>query len=347
MAPDRGCREAAFALCSWLLLLPAAAQKGIGSLNDPCDCMQHHDYWMVTRHQTWKILGDPDFSATLFEKGSKVHELVRRQSCMYSPENEEAHRPTALSDCIPGFLFVHVLCMQRQLVDRRPDRAMAYGAELVRLYPFGMWCLDDSTERGWPITTDMLLRYYRRVTRAFIAGEKAWPNLSEWPEALLREMAWQPEGAKELPDDVSAIAKSIYEEAEVCPAATLPHASACWTIGAVGVSCNAACHGLGMGFRRPLSEYLGGEPVMPRLLLLYGVVIENLAMQQAWAPFECFVPGEHRFHLQNTEALMESDGEWSYPLCALACPCGPTVPSELQEVLTLMPPLPLDEWEGA
>ena len=146
------------------LLLSVQGQKGIGSLNDPCDCMQHHDFWVASRRGLMDIFWAPDYPLRALDPEDHLHFSTRRQSCLYSPENEESHRPTALSDCIPGFILVHIVCMQRHLANRNPERAMDFATELVRLLPFGASCIDKA---GWPITSAQILGYYRRFRRAF------------------------------------------------------------------------------------------------------------------------------------------------------------------------------------
>ena len=193
------------------LLLFVQGQKGIGSLNDPCDCMQHHDFWVASRRGLMDIFWAPDYPLRALDPEDHLHFSTRRQSCLYSPENEESHRPTALSDCIPGFILVHIVCMQRHLANRNPERAMDFATELVRLLPFGASCIDKA---GWPITSAQILGYYRRFRRAFAAGPYSLqgkldmlerghyatqremasagsPDLDPWPNWLLREMLWQ------------------------------------------------------------------------------------------------------------------------------------------------------------
>lgn len=248
---------------------------------------------------------------------------------MYSPENEESHRPTALSDCIPGFLLVHIVCIQRQIVDRRPDRALAYATELMRLYPFGANCIDNS---GWPISAMQVIRYYRRLRRAFAAGP---PEGEPWPVELLREMAWHVDSAKNSPDDKEP---NVGEEAEVCPFGTLPDCGVCWVLGDRGESCRAACSTSGLSFRRPRPDGWPEMPLVPRILDLSSEVPKGLSVQFGWKAFECYVPEEGRFHLATPAEPMSED--WSYPICALACPCGPEIPAELDEVLRSVPSLP-------
>ena len=146
----RGLRGLLVLGLAWL----GRAQKGIGSLNDPCDCMQHHDFWMQTRMNLINIFFHPHFHPAMMDPGSQIFQSVHRQSCMYSPENEESHRPTALSDCIPGFLLVHIVCMQKLITDNKPERVVDYAVELMRLLPFGQGCIDDS---DWPSKVSKLL----------------------------------------------------------------------------------------------------------------------------------------------------------------------------------------------
>lgn len=201
------------ACCLLFFLLRAVhGQKGIGSLNDPCDCMQHHDFWVASRRGLMDIFWKPDYPLRVLDPKDHVHYSTRRQSCLYSPENEESHRPTALSDCIPGFILVHIVCMQRHLANGNPERAMDFATELVRLLPFGASCIDKS---GWPITSAQIWAYYRRFRRAFAAGPWATSAQrkmdafergdyamqrekldsgsfeNEWPDWLLKEMLWQ------------------------------------------------------------------------------------------------------------------------------------------------------------
>ena len=190
------------------LLCFAAGQKGIGSLNDPCDCMQHHDFWVASRRGLMDIFWSPNYPLRALDPEDQLHFSTKRQSCLYSPENEESHRPTALSDCIPGFILVHIVCMQRHLAHRNPERAMDFATELARLLPFGAACIDKA---GWPITSAQILGYYRRFRRAFAAGpyakqrsldmfqrgdyaaevEAGSAQVDDWPNWLLREMLWQ------------------------------------------------------------------------------------------------------------------------------------------------------------
>ena len=201
------------ACCLLSFLLRAVhGQKGIGSLNDPCDCMQHHDFWVASRRGLMDIFWKPDYPLRVLDPKDHVHYSTRRQSCLYSPENEESHRPTALSDCIPGFILVHIVCMQRHLANGNPERAMDFATELVRLLPFGASCIDKS---GWPIASAQIWAYYRRFRRAFAAGPWATSAQrkmdafergdyamqrekldsgslqNEWPDWLLKEMLWQ------------------------------------------------------------------------------------------------------------------------------------------------------------
>lgn len=65
-------------------------QKGLGSLNDPCDCMQHHDFWVASRRALVELFWTPDYPMRALDPNDKLHYWTRRQSCMYSPENEES-----------------------------------------------------------------------------------------------------------------------------------------------------------------------------------------------------------------------------------------------------------------
>ena len=341
------------------LCLPATSwgQKGLGSLNDPCDCMQHHDFWVASRRALVDLFWTPDYPLRALDPKDKLHHWTRRQSCMYSPENEESHRPTALSDCIPGFMMVTIVCMQRHVANGNPERAMDFAAELVRLLPFGASCIDTS---GWPVTSSEILGYYRRFRRAFAAGpkglnldvagrrerterrERDGETASAWPVWLLREMLWQV--------DVKSSPRRplLGEEAETCPSGTFPHQWRCWLLSPVGASCEEACHATELEFqalpRSPLPElqHLSesaqfSEPLVPYILgALNGGKSPSLQVQHPWAPFECYVPGEGRFHLR--APWQEQDPAWKYQVCSLACPCAPTQP--LASVLEAVPVWP-------
>jgi len=350
------------AACCLLSFLRAVhGQKGIGSLNDPCDCMQHHDFWVASRRGLMDIFWKPDYPLRVLDPKDHVHYSTRRQSCLYSPENEESHRPTALSDCIPGFILVHIVCMQRHLANGNPERAMDFATELVRLLPFGASCIDKS---GWPITSAQIWAYYRRFRRAFAAGPATSAQRkmdafergdyamqrekldsgslqNEWPDWLLKEMLWQVSSQEEEPQ--------LGEEPDVCPAGTFPEGNACWLLGEIGASCQEACQAAGMQLRlqervsspsvvegQSLLEMFG-EPHLPHIVAAMSGQRE-LEMQHPWAPFECFVPEESRFHLAAT--WLDQDPAWSYPICALACPCAPET-RQIQEVLEAIPIWPV------
>lgn len=310
-----------FAFCLHTVL----AQKGLGSLNDPCDCMQHHDFWMTSRQNFIDTLSNPEFHKQLFKPSSYSHRWAKIQSCMYSPENEEAHRPTALSDCIPGFLLVHIVCMQHHLVMRRPDRVLEYSAELMRLYPFGAPCLDNS---DWPLTSLQVLRYYRRVRRAIAAGPSV-DNGELWTDDSLQELAWR--GVLEPGKSGES---TLVEDPDVCPATMLPGAGVCWLLGEAGGTCEAACQAAGLSFRSAASEL--EEPIVPKLLLHAGLE-GRIGRQHRWAPFECYVPGQGRFH--DADLSLRQDPLWKYPICQLACPCSPVLAPPLARALSAVPDL--------
>lgn len=301
------------------------AQKGLGSLNDPCDCMQHHDFWMSIRGHLKDLFWADDFPKRMFDPSDAVHRWVMVQSCMYSPENEDSHRPTALSDCIPGFLLVHVVCMQRNLAERRPRRVMEYAAELMRLLPFGIHCLDTS---GWPISSTHMIQYYRRVRRVFAAGP---PEGTPWPQELLIAMAWHPPSQQELESGSTVLG----EEAEVCPRGALPDCGVCWILGPPGTACGKACSLAAMEFRQP--QEWQREPIVPRILGLSDALPDKFLMQHDWGPYECYVSGEGRFHLAAPQDILPE--EWSYPVCELACPCAPALPPSVWDALVSVPPL--------
>lgn len=313
--------------CLCFLFSVCCGQKGIASLNDPCDCMQHHDWWMSSRAALINILWTTDYPEHLFQEEDPVHKWTGSQSCMYSPENEESHRPTALSDCIPGFLLVHIVCIQRQIVDRRPDRAMDYAAELIRLYPFGATCLANSVQSGWPLLPEDVIGYYRRVRRAFASG----PSVNDsWPVELLREMAWHPrEYDVDEPERIEA--------ADVCPAGTLADLGLCWVLGSIGATCKTACGERNLVFRRPKPYVWPDWPLVPRLLDLAGKSLVGLQMEASWKAFECYVPNEDRFVL--ADPVQEYAEDWSYPICALACPCVPILAPSIEDILQFVPDL--------
>lgn len=354
-------------------LFSAKGQKGIGSLNDPCDCMQHHDFWVASRRALTEIFWTPDYPLRVFDPLDQLHVWTKSQSCMYSPENEESHRPTALSDCIPGFLLVHIICMQRHLTYRNPERAMDFATELVRLLPFGVACIDKAS--GWPITSAQIWGYYRRFRRAFAAGPKRkLPQSLEgldifdmfergeqtnrlerldpaserenWPTSLLQEMLWQVSGEEKDEKGV------LGEEADTCPAGSFPKEKVCWLLGKTGASCEEACRDAGLQLQLqettkevpPLNAVEGEwpswlqEPRIPHIVAAMGGDKSALEIQHPWAPFECLVAEESRFHL--AAKWIEEDPAWSYPICALACPCTPVVAQGIQEILEAVPMWP-------
>lgn len=356
---------AGFAASARVSLFPCLAfgQKGIGSLNDPCDCMQHHDYWMATKSSLFPITEAPDFFVRIFDPQDTLHTWMKVQSCMYSPENEEAHRPTALSDCIPGFIFTHVVCMQRHIVDREPHRVMAFAHELARLLPWGARCIDSpdgSSDSGWPFSSSDVLRYYRRVKRSFAAGPAS--ETAPWSDALLKDMTWKGGSvqrdrfvlANGAPSEIfdgelealvpSAISNemqeqiaSIHEMPEVCPAASFPQSGVCWVLGTAGLSCRDACRDAGLVFHSVRGRRRAAvEHKIPRLLMLAYRLPRLLAVQHAWAAFECYVPGENRFHKSSLSEPM-GDGMWNYPLCSLACPCRPGLSDFYRRTLERVP----------
>lgn len=327
--------------------------------------------WPAIDARMWiKYMWTQDFAALMFDPGSETHRWLRIQSCMYSPENEEAHRPTALSDCIPGFLLVHIVCMQKHLLEGRPQRSLDYAAELMRLLPFGINCLDSS---GWPFTSSDVLQYYRRFRRGYAAleayrpeatgvpGAEDRPLPANWPTDVLKEMAWEP--PKVDPDDttmfagygmgsrlqpshmagVSGVADGMERdrsgEDDVCPVATLPDGGVCWMMGPVGLSCREACAGANLDYRWPWRQ--PRATLTPRILALTQTM-HILTRQHPWAAFECYVPDEGRFHMASPERSM-GDGSWSYFVCSLACPCTPDVPPAIVNALEQVPLFPEDE----
>lgn len=328
-------------------------QKGLGSLNDPCDCMQHHDFWVASRRALVELFWTPDYPMRALDPNDKLHYWTRRQSCMYSPENEESHRPTALSDCIPGFMMVTIVCMQRHVASGNPERAMDFATELVRLLPFGASCIDTS---GWPVTTSQILSYYRRFRRAYAAGpkgqgldvagrrerteqrERDGGTASGWPVWLLREMLWQAGTER-------SSGRLLGEEAETCPSGSFPHKWRCWLLGVPGASCEEACREAELDFRPfpPSPPPMGAEfpePLVPHILgALHGGKSPTLHVQHPWAPFECYVQEEQRFHL--SASWQEQDASWRYPICSLACPCAPFQPlASVLEAVPVWPSIP-------
>jgi len=219
---------------------------------------------------------------------------------------------------------VHIVCIQRQLLERRPERALDYAVELVRLLPFGANCLNRS---GWSLTVAQVVGYSRRVRRAFAAG----PGMGKpWPLQLLQDMAWSGSDEEQLPG----------EDAEVCPSTTLPEAGVCWALGEPGDTCRTACTRAGLRYRAP-SLGLYDQPdsaLVPRILDLSLRVPPGLVVQSPWAAFECYVAAEARFHLAMPDVPIDPD--WSYDICSLACPCGPTLPGPFAEVLRILPKFP-------
>lgn len=297
-----------------------AAQKGVASLNDPCDCMQNHDYWVSTKLVLNDMLGAPNFTRALLDPQSLVHRWVKVQTCMYSPENEEAHRPTALSDCIPGFLLIHIICMQRQIQDRNVDKVSIYASELMRLLPFGKSCIDTSS---WPISSAQVVAYYRRIRLAIATGP---PLSGDWSDDLLLQLVWNP-SAVQTPFVIEP-----GETTSSCPWGTLEEDGLCWLLGRTGASCNEACNARNLEFKKPYQTSV--QPMVTRLLQAFEPfeIPVYLHQQQQWEAFECYVPGEDRFHMLNPMKDM-SDGHWQYSICRLACPCIPRLPPSILEAL--------------
>eukprot|EP00434_Breviolum_minutum_P012947 symbB.v1.2.011413.t1/scaffold764.1/size165801/19 len=144
-----------------------------------------------------------------------------------------------------------------------------------------------------------------------------------------------------------ALRPQLGEEPDVCPAGTFPEGNACWLLGEIGASCQEACQAAGMQLRlqervsspsvvegQSLLEMFG-EPHLPHIVAAMSGQRESLEMQHPWAPFECFVPEESRFHLAAT--WLDQDPAWSYPICALACPCAPAETQQIQEILEAIP----------
>eukprot|EP00913_Durusdinium_trenchii_P034727 g32486.t3 len=122
--------------------------------------------------------------------------------------------------------------------------------------------------------------------------------------------------------------KQLGEEPDVCPAGTFPEGGACWLLGKTGASCQAFLDDAGMQLnlrdqtRQPdlgTLEHprldLFHEPHVPHIVAAQSGHRPLLDIQHPWAPFECFVPEESRFHLAAT--WLEQDPAWSYPICAL------------------------------
>eukprot|EP00933_Yihiella_yeosuensis_P061157 TRINITY_DN63981_c0_g1_i1.p1 TRINITY_DN63981_c0_g1~~TRINITY_DN63981_c0_g1_i1.p1 ORF type:complete len:347 (-),score=51.03 TRINITY_DN63981_c0_g1_i1:269-1237(-) len=307
-----------------------------------------------------EIFWTKDYAQRALQPQDGLHAWAKKQSCMYSPENEDSHRPTALSDCIPGFLLVHIICMQRHIVNNNPERAMDFATELMRLYPFGAHCMDKA---NWPITSQDVLGYYRRFRRTFQAGPKRWLFLDaagrreladlreegmepeeyktgHWPVHLLREMLWQASPnspastAARVADDSSDVESEtpIGDGPDICPQGTMPERGACWIVGEEGASCNDACSAIGLEFRSvgPPGYNADKLPVMvPRILAASNIMAPSLKIQHPWGAFECLVREEERFHL--ADWLQDQDPTWRYEICSLACPCAPelTPPSML------------------
>merc|ERR1740120_662418 len=113
----------------------------------------------------------------------------------------------------------------------------------MRLIPFGRTCIDNS---GWPISIEQVERYYRRVRRVFAAGP---PEGVPWPIPLLKGMAWigdqqdsvgaglggsmeeeDGEEQEQMVDERLEKELPLGEEADVCPAGSLPDNHVCWIL---------------------------------------------------------------------------------------------------------------------
>merc|ERR1711862_655452 len=111
----------------------------------------------------------------------------------------------------------------------------------------------------------------------------------------------------------------------------------CWVLGAVGATCKSACSEKKMQFRPPKPYVWPDWPLVPRLLDLAGQSLEGLKMQPSWKAYECYVPHERRFVL--AEPAEPYTDDWSYSICALACPCAPELVQEIDELLKYVPDL--------
>mmetsp|Transcript_168985 Transcript_168985/g.543229 ORF Transcript_168985/g.543229 Transcript_168985/m.543229 type:complete len:112 (-) Transcript_168985:380-715(-) len=109
----------------------------------------------------------------------------------------------------------------------------------------------------------------------------------------------------------------------------------CWIVGSPGASCREACTASDLRFHRPSA--FSEEPMLPHVLALIRALPSDLAVQMPWAPFECYVSSEGRFHLAQPQDDMSPD--WSYPACELVCPCLPAVADEIMEAVKAVPDL--------
>lgn len=202
-------------------------QRGIASLNDPCDCMQNHDYWVSVRAQFLEVFV-PDYHVQVLDPTSRTHYWVLAQTCIYSPENEESHRPAAVSDCIPGFLLLQVVCAQRHLLHWELKRALDFVQDMMRLLAFGERCLrhrirgddDKSKASSWPgISEELLIDNYVRMHRAWLAGRSGLLDVA----VVRREMIWRTEVVREEKDGAPLLEMEPFQSrsaANIADAAT-------------------------------------------------------------------------------------------------------------------------------
>ena len=94
----------------------ARGQRIIASLSDPCDCQQNHDYWQTMIDEMYYYL-KRDLHKYLFDPDTIEHKFFARQSCIWSHDNEDSHKLSALSDCIPGFMMMKIACVQGVLIE--------------------------------------------------------------------------------------------------------------------------------------------------------------------------------------------------------------------------------------
>ena len=107
-------------------------------------------------------------------------------------------------------------------------------------------------------------------------------------------------------------------------------------IGYEGGDCAAACREVRLAYRPPAAW--PDQPIVPRILALGAPLPEGMGIQGPWAPFECYVRGERRFHLAEPDPT--EPGTWSYSVCSLACPCAPALDPAYLHVLLHIPEIP-------
>jgi len=148
------------------------------------------------------------------------------------------------------------------------------------------------------------------------AADSHSTQLQALPEALPEASTVVSLEQKQAPPEAAAVSSSSQKEA---PATCLyPSHGKCWYLSEIGDTCLATCAKHGRNFSYAIADI--DQPLIPKL-----VGHEPVAKQQPWAPLECYVPSEDRFHTANGNSakhVNETEAStWHHESCKLACPC--------------------------